>query len=67
MNRSIRLLAAAAAIAVTTPALRSTEIQWWHAMTGGNNDIVNSLANEFNKSQNDYKVVPTFKGRIRTR
>ena len=41
MIRSIRLLAAVAAIAVATPALAQTEIQWWHAMTGGNNDIVN--------------------------
>ena len=62
MNRSIRLLAAVAAIAVTTPAFAVTEIQWWHAMTGGNNDIVNKLADDFNKSQSDYKVVPTFKG-----
>ena len=31
-------------------------------MTGGNNDIVNKLADDFNASQSDYKVVPTFKG-----
>jgi sn-glycerol 3-phosphate transport system substrate-binding protein len=31
-------------------------------MTGGNNDIVNKLAADFNASQTDYKVVPTFKG-----
>jgi sn-glycerol 3-phosphate transport system substrate-binding protein len=62
MIHSIRLMAAAAAIAVTTPAFALTEIQWWHAMTGGNNDIVNALADEFNKSQADYKVVPTYKG-----
>ena len=62
MIHSIRLLAAAAAIAVTTPALAVTEIQWWHAMSGGNNDIVNRLADDFNKSQSDYKVVPSYKG-----
>lgn len=62
MIHSIRLMAAAAAIAVTTPAFALTEIQWWHAMTGGNNDIVNALSDEFNKSQSDYKVVPTYKG-----
>jgi len=39
-----------------------TEIQWWHAMTGPNNDVVVKLANDFNASQSDYKVVPTFKG-----
>jgi sn-glycerol 3-phosphate transport system substrate-binding protein len=31
-------------------------------MTGGNNDIVNKLAEDFNASQPEYKVVPTFKG-----
>ena len=62
MIRSIRLLAAFAAITTATPALAQVEIQWWHAMTGGNNDIVNRLADEFNASQKDYKIVPTFKG-----
>lgn len=63
MTRPIRLMAAfAIATALTTPAAAQTEIQWWHAMTGGNNDIVNRLADEFNKSQSDYKVVPTYKG-----
>ena len=62
MIRSIRLLAAFAAITTATPALAQVEIQWWHAMTGGNNDIVNALSDEFNASQKDYKIVPTFKG-----
>ena len=54
--------AVAVALALATPAHAVTEIQWWHAMTGGNNDIVDKLAEEFNASQSDYKVVPTFKG-----
>jgi sn-glycerol 3-phosphate transport system substrate-binding protein len=62
MKHTIRLLAAAAAIAVATPAFAVTEIQWWHAMSGGNNDIVNKLADDFNKSQSDYKVIPSYKG-----
>ncbi len=45
-----------------SPAHAVTEIQWWHAMTGGNNDVVVKLANDFNASQSDYKIVPTFKG-----
>jgi sn-glycerol 3-phosphate transport system substrate-binding protein len=56
----------AAAVAVTlalaTPAYAVTEIQWWHAMTGPNNDVVVKLANDFNASQSDYKIVPAFKG-----
>ena len=37
------------------------EIQWWHAMTGANNDRVNQIVEAFNASQADYKVVATFK------
>jgi len=50
------------ALALATPAHAVTEIQWWHAMTGGNNDVVVKLANDFNASQSDYKVVPSYKG-----
>jgi sn-glycerol 3-phosphate transport system substrate-binding protein len=51
-----------AVLALATPAHAVTEIQWWHAMTGGNNDVIVGLANDFNASQSDYKVVPTYKG-----
>src|SRR5579871_5347861 len=57
--------AAAATIALAicaSPARAVTEIQWWHAMAGANNDVVVKLANDFNASQSDYKIVPTFKG-----
>jgi len=43
-------------------AIAQTEIDWWHAMTGANNEVVETLAKEFNESQGDYKVVPVFKG-----
>src|SRR6516225_9551332 len=64
---ALRRLGAAAAVAATlvfaaSPAHAVVEIQWWHAMTGGNNDVVVKLANDFNASQSDYKVVPTYKG-----
>src|SRR6478609_11819394 len=62
---SIRKLAFAAASAtalVATPALAVTELQWWHAQTGGNNEIIVKLTEEFNASQSDFKVVPTYKG-----
>jgi sn-glycerol 3-phosphate transport system substrate-binding protein len=38
------------------------EIQWWHSMGGALGEWVNDLANDFNKSQTQYKIVPTFKG-----
>jgi sn-glycerol 3-phosphate transport system substrate-binding protein len=60
----VRLLAAtlAAAGAFAAPAQAQTEIQWWHSMTGRLNETVNDLANKFNASQKDYKVVPVYKG-----
>jgi sn-glycerol 3-phosphate transport system substrate-binding protein len=63
----LRQFAAAAAFAVTlgfaaSSAQAATEIQWWHAMTGANNDVIVKLANDFNASQSDYKVIPTYKG-----
>ncbi len=56
------VLAALAFGLASTSAFAQTELQWWHAMTGANNDVVNRLADEFNKSQTEYKVVPTYKG-----
>lgn len=53
---------ASLALAVPTTGFGATEIQWWHAMTGANNETVNQLAKEFNESQKDYTVVPVFKG-----
>ncbi len=44
------------------PAFAQVEIQWWHAMTGANNDVVVKLAEEFNAAQKDYKVVVAYKG-----
>ena len=54
--------ATSVALAVATPAHAVIELQWWHAMTGGNNEVVVKLANEFNAAQSEYKVVPTYKG-----
>ena len=53
---------AALALCAASPALAQTEIQWWHALTGANNDVVVKLANDFNAAQKDYKVVPVYKG-----
>ena len=43
-------------------AQAQVEVQWWHAMPGALGEWVNDLAKDFNASQKDYKVVPTFKG-----
>ena len=56
------LAAAALALIGSSAALAQTEIQWWRRITAGNNEWVNDLANQFNASQSEYKVIPTFKG-----
>jgi sn-glycerol 3-phosphate transport system substrate-binding protein len=58
----LKSLVAAVGLCVALPAVAQTEIQWWHSMGGALGEWVNGLANDFNKSQKDYKVVPTFKG-----
>jgi sn-glycerol 3-phosphate transport system substrate-binding protein len=60
--RRFSIVVAAALVLSAGSAQAVTEIQWWHAMTGANNDVIVKLANEFNASQKDYKVVPTYKG-----
>jgi sn-glycerol 3-phosphate transport system substrate-binding protein len=63
MTSTFRLVTVAATLAASAlPALAQTEIQWWHSMTAVNNEWVNDLAKEFNASQKDYKIVPTYKG-----
>lgn len=59
--RTLALSAALAAMG-SNAAFAQTEIQWWHSMTGGLNDWVVDIANNFNASQKDYKIVPTYKG-----
>lgn len=56
------IAAVAVAAAFGTPALAQTEISWWHAMAGANAEVVQKIADDFNASQQDYKVVPVFKG-----
>jgi sn-glycerol 3-phosphate transport system substrate-binding protein len=53
---------AAVGVALAGSAQAATELQWWHAMTGANNEVVETLAKEFNAMQSDYTVVPVFKG-----
>ncbi|NRF69085.1 sn-glycerol-3-phosphate ABC transporter substrate-binding protein UgpB [Aquincola sp. S2] len=63
MKTHIRLAGVAAALAAfTLPVQAQVEIQWWHSMGAALGEWVNDLANEFNASQKDYKVVPVFKG-----
>ena len=55
-------VAAVAVLATAQSASAQTEIQWWHAMGGKLGEAVGTMADTFNKSQSEYKVVPVFKG-----
>jgi sn-glycerol 3-phosphate transport system substrate-binding protein len=56
------VFAAAMFTAFAGSAHAATEITWWHAMTGALGERVTGLAEQFNKSQNEYHVTPVFKG-----
>ncbi len=56
------VISAVAALSAASPAFAVTEISWWHAMAGANNDVVETLAREFNASQSEYRVLPSYKG-----
>ena len=55
-------LAALAVTALASPAQAATEIMWWHAMSGELGKQLEKLAADFNASQSDYRIVPTYKG-----
>ena len=64
MAPRIRPIAAVLALSAlaSLPAHAQTEIQWWHSMGGALGEWVNDHAKDFNASQTQYKIVPTFKG-----
>ena len=61
-NRLTTIALAACTLCAPFASQAQTEVQWWHAMSGPLGEWVNDLAKDFNASQKDYKVVPTFKG-----
>jgi sn-glycerol 3-phosphate transport system substrate-binding protein len=56
------LMAAAAVFALGNTAQAATEITWWHAMDGALGDVVNQITEDFNASQDEYKLVSINKG-----
>ncbi|MEX3927267.1 sn-glycerol-3-phosphate ABC transporter substrate-binding protein UgpB [Paraburkholderia sp. BR10936] len=59
----LRALIAAAVLAGGAQAAHAaTEIQFWHAMESQLGERVNAIAEQFNASQSEYKIVPVFKG-----
>jgi sn-glycerol 3-phosphate transport system substrate-binding protein len=60
--RFLQFAAAAAALTLSSPALAVTDIMWWHAMSGELGRQLEKLAADFNASQPEYRIVPSYKG-----
>src|SRR3569623_460804 len=59
---SVAAVLGAGIMATSQTAQAATEIQFWHAMEAALGERLNDIANAFNASQSDYKIVPVFKG-----
>lgn len=59
---SLRHLGAASLLAASGAAGAVTEVQWWHAMGGELGERLGAIAEGFNGSQSEYRVVPVYKG-----
>jgi sn-glycerol 3-phosphate transport system substrate-binding protein len=60
--RALQFAALTTAMIFAAPAFAATDIQWWHAMSGQLGKQLEKLAADFNASQSDYRIVPTYKG-----
>ena len=59
----VRLSLAALTLALTSStAFAQTEISWWHSMGGELGERLEAIAADFNASQTDYVVVPSYRG-----
>ena len=58
----IKTILAAGIAAFALPASAKTELQWWHAMGGNLGETVNTIAENYNASQDSYVIIPTYKG-----
>ena len=60
--RFLQLAVVVATFAFATPAQAVTEVMWWHAMSGELGRQLEKLAADFNASQSEYRIVPSYKG-----
>ncbi|MBB4373841.1 sn-glycerol 3-phosphate transport system substrate-binding protein [Bradyrhizobium sp. cir1] len=61
-SRLLQLVAVLAALSLAAPARAATDIALWHAMSGELGRQLDKLAADFNASQPDYRIHPTYKG-----
>jgi sn-glycerol 3-phosphate transport system substrate-binding protein len=65
LKAGVKLLPIYLAVVMTlgvAPAFATTDIMWWHAMSGELGKQLERLAADFNASQSDFRIVPTYKG-----
>jgi sn-glycerol 3-phosphate transport system substrate-binding protein len=60
--RLLQLAAAAVTVGLASPAFAVTDIMWWHAMSGELGRQLEKLAADFNASQSEYRIVPSYRG-----
>ncbi|PRY64451.1 carbohydrate ABC transporter substrate-binding protein (CUT1 family) [Vreelandella songnenensis] len=56
------LSAGIAAASLSLSAHAATEITWWHSMGGELGERLSALAEDFNASQDEYRVTPSYRG-----
>jgi len=61
-HKIILILAIVVLFVTVSSAQAVTEINWWFAHGGRLGEKVQSIVADFNKSQNEYKVIATYKG-----
>ena len=62
MKARWRFAFACAVALASASAHAAVELQFWHSMTGVLADQVTTIAETFNRSQREYRVVPVYKG-----
>lgn len=62
IKHALYVATALAALTAATPAFAQTEIQWWHAMGAELGQKLEAIAQGFNETQSEYKIVPVYKG-----
>jgi len=58
----MKTILAAGIAAIAMPVTAKTELQWWHAMGGRLGEVVDEIAKNYNASQSEYEIIPTYKG-----
>jgi len=67
MMKIRKLLTATSVAALMLPAMASmasaqTTVTWWHAMGGELGELLEQITVDFNESQDEYRVEPSFRG-----